>query len=87
MLSNDFKSIGHSHKASKTSPTYRNFNFGTLDEAFQTQSFGLLETSQEYSPKIRNILVVFSNSLRSSKSILEATYVIVYLDPKLIFIA
>ena len=45
ILSNRFKLIRYSQKASKTSPNYRNFNFGTLDEAFQTQSFGLPETS------------------------------------------
>ena len=34
ILSNGFKSIGHSQKASKTSSTCRNFNFDILDEAF-----------------------------------------------------
>ena len=42
---NSFKSIGHSQKASKTSPTCKNFNFGILDEAFQTQSFRLPKIS------------------------------------------
>ena len=32
-------------KTSKASPTCKNFNFDTLDEAFQIQSFGLPETS------------------------------------------
>ena len=40
---------------------------------FQIQSIELSETSQEYSLKIRNILVVPSNGLQSSKLILGGT--------------
>ena len=55
MDSNQFDTL---KKLQKLFQLIENFNFGTLDEAFQTQSFGLSETSQKYFSKIKNSLVV-----------------------------
>ena len=73
ILLNEFKSIWYFQKTSKKASTCRNINFVTLDGVFQAQYFGLSEILLKYSLKIRNSLVVLSNDLWSSKSILRAT--------------